>query len=180
MRRRVFAFLVITTLVSAAPAFAQQGTADIRGRVIDQQGAVLPGVTVTVRHQESGLFRETVTGPDGLFLMSAMTPGTYEVSAELAGFKKYSARDVRLEVGRTAQVELKLDVGVVTESVTVTGESPLVDTTSQEIGGRISAQEFVDTPSFNRNFAGYLGMLPGVVASISATTFGADSISVAG
>jgi hypothetical protein len=180
MRRRVFAFLVITMLVSVASAFAQQGTADIRGRVIDQQGAVLPGVTVTVRHQESGLFRETVTGPDGLFLMSAMTPGTYEVSAELAGFKKYSARDVRLEVGRTAQVELKLDVGVVTESVTVTGESPLVDTTSQEIGGRISAQEFVDTPSFNRNFAGYLGMLPGVVASISATTFGADSISVAG
>ena len=62
----------------------------------------------------------------------------------------------------------------------MTGESPLVDTTSNEIGGRISAQEFVDTPSFNRNFAGYLGMLPGVVATISATTFGADSISVAG
>ena len=180
MRRRVFAFLVITTLVSAAAAFAQQGTADIRGRVIDQQGAVLPGVTVTVRHQESGLFRETVTGSDGLFLMSAMTPGVYEVTAELAGFKKYSQRDVRLDVGGTAKVELKLDVGVVTESVTVTGESPLVDTTSQEIGGRISAQEFVDTPSFNRNFAGYLGMLPGVVATISATTFGADSISVAG
>ena len=95
MRRRVFAFLV-TTLVSAAAAFAQQGTADIRGRVVDQQGAVLPGVTVTVRHQESGLFRETVTGPDGLFLMSAMTPGVYEVSAELSGFKKYSQRDVRL------------------------------------------------------------------------------------
>ncbi len=66
------------------------------------------------------------------------------------------------------------------ESVTVTGESPIVDTTSNEIGGRISAQEFVDTPSFNRNFAGYLGMLPGVVATISATTFGADSVSVAG
>ena len=180
MRRRVFVVFLVTTLVSTAAAFAQQGTADVRGRVIDQQGAVLPGVTVTVRHQESGLFRETVTGPDGLFLMSAMTPGMYEVSAELAGFKKYSARDVRLEVGRTAQVELKLDVGVITESVTVTGESPLVDTTSQEIGGRISAQEFVDTPSFNRNFAGYLGMLPGVVATISATTFGADSISVAG
>ena len=50
---------------------------------MDQQGAVLPGVTVVVRHQESGLFREVVTGPDGTFLMSAMTPGIYEVSAEL-------------------------------------------------------------------------------------------------
>jgi hypothetical protein len=87
---------------------------------------------------------------------------------------------VRLEVGRTTPVELKLEVGGLTEAVTVSAETPLVDTTTQEIGGRISQQEFVDTPSFNRNFAGYLGMLPGVVATISATTFGADSISVAG
>ena len=162
------------------PAQAQQGTADVRGKVVDQQGGVLPGVTVIVRHQESGLYREAVTGTDGLFLMSAMTPGVYEVSAELSGFKKYMRRDIVVAVGATAQVEVKLEVGGVAETVTVTGESPLVDTTSNEIGGRITAQEFVDTPSFNRNFAGYLGMLPGVVASISATTFGADSISVAG
>ena len=175
----VLGFMV--TLLGFTPtAVAQQGTADVRGRVIDQQGAVLPGVTVVVRHQESGLFRDTVTGADGSFLVSAITPGVYSVTAELAGFKKYEQRDVRVEVGRTAQVELKLEVGGLTESVTVSGESPLVDTTTQEIGGRISAQEFVDTPSFNRNFAGYLGMLPGVVATISATTFGADSISVAG
>jgi hypothetical protein len=179
MVRRVFPTLVVL-LLSASPLLAQQGTSDLRGRVVDQQGAVLPGVTIVVRHQESGLFRETVTGEDGSFLMSAMNPGIYEVTGELSGFKKYTARDVRLEVGRTAQVELRLEVGGVTEAVTVTGESPLVDTTSSEIGGRISAQEFVDTPSFNRNFAGYLGMLPGVVATISATTFGADSISVAG
>ena len=87
---------------------------------------------------------------------------------------------MRLEVGRTTPVELKFEVGGLTEAVTVSAEAPLVDTASQEIGGRISSQEFVDTPSFNRNFAGYLGMLPGVVATISATTFGADSISVAG
>jgi hypothetical protein len=179
MLRRIalllFGFLVVSNL-----AFAQQGTADLRGRVSDQQNAVLPGVTIVVRHQESGLFRETVTGADGTFLMSGMTPGMYEVSAELASFKKYTQRDVRLEVGRTTPVELRLEVGGLTEAVTVTSEAPLVDTTTQEIGGRISQQEFVDTPSFNRNFAGYLGMLPGVVATISATTFGADSISVAG
>lgn len=131
---------------------------------MDQQSAVLPGVTVVVRHQENGLFREAVTGADGSFLMSGMTPGGYEVSAELAGFRKHSQRDVRLEVGRTTPVELKLEVGGLTEAVSVSAESPLVDITSQKIGGRISSQEFIDTPSFNRNFAGYLGMLPGVVA----------------
>ena len=170
----------IGVLLLASPLLAQQGTAELRGRVMDQQGAVLPGVTVIVRHQESGLFREAVSGTDGTFLMSGMTPGVYEVSAELTGFKKYTQRDVRLEVGRTTPVELKFEVGGLTEAVTVSAEASLVDTSSQEIGGRISSQEFVDTPSFNRNFAGYLGMLPGVVATISATTFGADSISVAG
>jgi hypothetical protein len=171
---------LVGVLLLATPALAQQGTAELRGKVMDQQGAVLPGVAVVARHQDSGLFREAVSGSDGTFLMSGMTPGVYEVTAELSGFKKYLQRDVRLEVGRTTPVELKFEVGGLTESVTVSAEASLVDTASQEIGGRISSQEFVDTPSFNRNFAGYLGMLPGVVATISATTFGADSISVAG
>jgi hypothetical protein len=109
-----------------------------------------------------------------------MTPGVYEISAELAGFKKYHRRDFQLGIGRTAQLEVKLEVGGVTEAVTVTGESPIVDTTSKEIGGIVQTKELVDVPSFNRNFAGYLGMLPGVVSTISLTTFGADSISVAG
>jgi hypothetical protein len=178
MSRRIVLWLLFVSLPISA--LAQQGTADLRGRVVDPQGAVLPGVTIVVRHQESGLFRETVSSGDGTFLMSGMTPGVYEVAAELASFKRYTQRDVRLEVGRATQIELKLEVGGLEEAVTVSAEAPLVDTTSQEIGGRISSQEFVDTPSFNRNFAGYLGMLPGVVATISATTFGADSISVAG
>jgi hypothetical protein len=178
MKRLFLAAMV--SLVAVAPLFAQQGTADLRGRVVDQQQAALPGVTILVKHQDSGLFRETTSGPDGSFFLSAMTPGVYEVTAELTGFKRYQRRDVRLEVGRTATIDVPLEVGGLEESITVTGEAPLVDTTSKEIGGHISAQEFVDTPSFNRNFAGYLGMLPGVVATISATTFGADSISVAG
>ena len=180
MNRLFLAAAVILISVAPLSVSAQQGTSDLRGRVLDQQQAALPGVTIVVRHQESGLFRETTSGPDGSFFLSAMTPGVYEVTAELTGFKRFQRRDVRLEVGRTAAIEVPLEVGGLEESITVTGEAPLVDTTSKEIGGHISAQEFVDTPSFNRNFAGYLGMLPGVVATISATTFGADSISVAG
>jgi hypothetical protein len=176
---RRFVALAFAVLVTS-PAFAQQGTGDLRGQVVDPQGAALPGVTIVLRHQESGLFRESVSGGDGTFFFSGMTPGVYQVSAELTGFKKYEARDVRIEVGKTAQVSIPLQLGGLEESITVSAQAPLVDTTSQEIGGRISAQEFVDTPSLNRNFAGYLGMLPGVVATISATTFGADSISVAG
>jgi hypothetical protein len=179
MLRRVLVSALLLSFVSL-PAFAQQGTGDLRGQVTDQQGASLPGVTIVLRHQESGLFRESVSGGDGTFFFSGMTPGVYQVTAELASFKKYEARDVRIEVGRTAQLQIPLELGGVTESVTVSAEAPLVDTTTKEIGGVVSAQEFVDTPLFNRNFAGFLGMLPGVVATVSLTTFGADSISVAG
>lgn len=177
---RVSLVTAVVLSLAAASLEAQQGTADLRGRVVDSQQAALPGVTIIVRNQNSGQYRETTSGPDGSFFLSAMTPAVYEIEASLQGFKKFQRRDVRLEVGRTAQIEIPMEVGAIEESVTVTAEAPLVDTTSKEIGGYISAQEFVDTPSFNRNFAGYLGMLPGVVATISATTFGADSISVAG
>jgi hypothetical protein len=177
--KRLTTFVAFAVLV-AASAFAQQGTGDLRGLVTDPQGAALPGVTIVLRHQESGLFRESVSGGDGTFLFSGMTPGVYQVTAELAGFKKYEARDVRIEVGKLAQITVPLQLGGVTESVTVSAEAPLVDTSSKEIGGVVSSQEFVDTPLFNRNFAGFLGMLPGVVATVSLTTFGADSINVAG
>jgi hypothetical protein len=180
MRRLVLVLALAAAVGVCAPALAQQGTSDLRGRVIDQQGAALPGATIIARNEETGMFRDSLSGPDGTFLLSAMTPGTYEISAELQGFRKNQVRGIRLEVGRTASVEVKLEVGGLTESVTVTGESPIVDTTSKEIGGNVQAQELTDIPSFNRNFAGYLGMLPGVVTTISLTTFGADSISVAG
>jgi hypothetical protein len=167
-------------LVTASLTLAQQGTSELRGRAVDQQGGALPGVTVVVTNQDNGTFRETVSGADGAFLMSGMTPGTYEVRAELTGFKKYQSRDVRLEVGRSALIEIRLEIGAIAESVTVTGEAPLVDTSSKAVGGNVSAREFVDLPSFNRNFASYLALVPGVVATVSTTTFGADSINVAG
>jgi hypothetical protein len=180
MRRFMWGLALVVSLTSARPVLAQQGTAELRGQVVDSQKSVLPGVAVVVKNQESGLFRETVTGTDGSFHFSAMTPGLYEVEASLGGFRKYSKKDIRLEVGRTATVEVEMALGGIEETVTVSGESQLVDATSKEIGGFVNSQELADIPSFNRNFAGYLGNLPGVVTTISLTTFGADSISVAG
>ncbi len=180
MRRLLILWGIVGCLAVSTPALAQQGTSDLRGRVTDQQGAALPGATIVAKNEETGMFRDSISGPDGTFLLSAMSPGTYEISAELQGFRKNQLRGIRLEVGRTATVEVRLEVGALTESVTVVGASPVVDVTSKEIGGNVQSQELVDVPSFNRNFAGYLGMLPGVVTTISLTTFGADSISVAG
>jgi len=178
MKRLFLAAVVL--LAGAAPLLAQQGTSELRGRVVDQQQAALPGVTITVRNQESGLFRETVSGPDGSFFLSAMTPGVYQIEATLQGFKKYQRGEIRLEVGRTTAIEVPLEVGAIQEAITVTAEATLVDTTSKEIGGNVGVQELSDVPTFNRNFTGYLGLLPGIVAGTSSNSFGADSINVNG
>jgi hypothetical protein len=159
---------------------AQQGTSDLRGRVVDQQQAALPGVTIVVRNQESGLFRETTSGPDGSFFLSAMTPGVYEVTAQLSGFKKYGRKGVRVEVGKTVSIDVQLEVGAIEQEVTVTAESPIVDTTSKQLGGSVKAEELSEMPSLNRNFTSYLSLLPGITATLSTDSFGADSIRVNG
>ena len=160
--RRITVAAVFVLIAIAATVNAQQGTGDLRGKVVDSQQAVMPGVTVTVRNQENGTFRSTVSGVDGSFFVSAMNPGVYQVEAMLDGFRPYERKDVRLEVGRTVTVDVTLELGGIEERLTVTAEAPLVDTTSKEVGGHVSAEEFVNTPSFNRSFSGFLGMVPGI------------------
>src|SRR4029078_11440687 len=107
MLRRIVGTLAVL-LFAAAPLFAQQGTTELRGRVADAQGGVLPGVTVNVRNQAPGFSRETVSGSDGSFIASGLVPGTYEVNAELSGFKKFQRKDLILEVGKTASIDVKM------------------------------------------------------------------------
>jgi hypothetical protein len=166
--------------LGVAPLFAQQGTTELRGRVADAQGGVLPGVTVTVRNQATGMFRETVSGSDGSFIASGLVPGTYEVNAELSGFKKFQRKDLILEVGKTASIDVRMEVGGIEQTVNVSAESPLVDVTSKEIGGNITTETLTQLPSVNGNFIGFIGLLPGIVPSISTESFGSDSISVNG
>jgi carboxypeptidase family protein/TonB-dependent receptor-like protein len=165
---------------SETPLFGQQGTGELRGRISDQQRAVLPGVTVVARNEQTGMFREAVTTADGSFFMTALTPGVYEITAQLSGFKKYQRQGVRVEVGKTQSIDVQLDIGAIEQQVTVTGESPIVDTTSKAIGGNVQTQELNDIPSINRNFTSYLSLLPGVTATISTDSFGADSIRING
>jgi hypothetical protein len=126
------------------------------------------------------MYRETVSGADGTFIASALIPGTYEVIAELQGFKRFNRRDLRLEVGRTATIDVVLEVGALAETVNVTAESPLVDVTSKEIGGNIDSRELVELPTINGNFVGFVGLLPGIVPTISTESFGGDSVTVNG
>ena len=177
MRRFILAWgLVLSVGVSAA---AGQSYSELRGRVADEQGAVMPGVTIVVRNQDSGQFREVVSSNDGSYLMTALLPGVYQISAELTGFKRFMRRDVRLAVGEATTINVPLEVGTLEETVTVTGASPLVDLTSKTVGGNVDSQELLDTPISGRNTMSYMQLLPGVVAA-ELTSWGADSVSING
>src|SRR4051812_33024627 len=144
----VLSSLIVTT----STLVAQEGTSQVRGRVNDQQAGALPGVTVTITNQDSGTFRETVSGADGSWFVAALPPGRYQVSAQLQGFKKFVRRDVIAAVGNQIAVDIVLELGTVEETVQVSAESPLIDVTSKEIGGNISTKELAEIPSIARNF----------------------------
>ncbi len=171
---------MLALLLGVATAVAQQGTTEVRGRVLDPQGAMLPGVTVTVRNQDTGMFRETISGQDGTFIVGGIVPGRYELSAELQGFKKFLRRGVELEIGKTTSVDVPLEVGSLSEVVNVSAETPMLDVTSKEVGGNITSRELVELPTINGNFVGFVGLLPGIVPTISTESFGSDSIAVNG
>jgi hypothetical protein len=174
------AVFTATLILVGTTAWAQQGTAELRGVVFDQQQAILPGVTITVRNEDTGMFRETTSNADGTYFITGVAPGEYEIRALLSGFKQYMRPGVRLEVGRTTTVDVTLEVGRVEEAVTVTAETPLVDVTSKEVGGHITSRELTDLPSVNRNFIGFVGLLPGIVPNISTESFGSDAVVVNG
>jgi carboxypeptidase family protein/TonB-dependent receptor-like protein len=180
MRNVTKAIALMATLLFASPVLAQQGSAELRGRLLDNTGGALPGVTVTVRNQASGVYRQSTSTSDGAYFMTGLIPGVYELTAEMSGFRKYSRKDLRLEVGKTATVDVRLELGGVQEELIVTAEAPIVDVTSKEVGGNITSEDLISLPSVNRNFIGFIGLLPGVVPSISTESFGSDSVNVNG
>ena len=107
------AVVVGVCLFGAVHPHAQQGTGELRGRILDVQGGVLPGATVVAKNEATGQVREIVSGGDGSFFMSALTPGVYELTAQLSGFRRYQRTGVRVEVGKTFALDVQLEVGAI-------------------------------------------------------------------
>jgi hypothetical protein len=168
-------FLAVVMLCASTPLFAQQGTAEIGGRVTDEQGGVLPGADIVLTNEETGVFREVTSGADGSYFASQLIPGRYRLVAKLASFKSFERRGLVLEVGKTLTINVTLPVGGLQENVTVTGASPLVDLTSTEVGGNVGTAELSELPAINRNYFSVVALLPGVQFSPS-NQMGNDTI----
>jgi hypothetical protein len=181
MRRTFLAVAVALAAIAVSPTFAQQGQySAVQGRVLDEQGGALPGVTIVVTHQERGLFRQVVSTDDGSYFVTGMVPGIYRVTAELSGFSKYERRDVLLQIGNTTTLEIKMSVGAIEENITVTGESPLVDVTNKQIGANIGQAELAALPILNKNWMFAVSLAPGIQLQSSTASFACESLIVGG
>ncbi len=179
MKRLRLLAVIGCVLLTTSATVEGQGTSGVRGRITDEQDAVLPGVAITITHRDSGVARETVSGGDGTFSLPGLVPGPYRLQADLAGFARFEVPDINLRVGATAQLEVVMKIGGLTETLTVTTEAPQVDLTSTEVGGNVGTTELTNLPSGNRNFTGFVALLPGVVYNPTSDS-SSDNVTING
>lgn len=157
------ALLVLCLLALPLPLLSQTTTGRIIGNVHDQSGAAVGGANVTVTDVQRGTVRSATTDDAGGYVVSNLPPGLYSVRAEAKGFKTTERPDIQVEVATDLSVEIALSPGDVKETIVVTSEVPLVNTTSSSLGGTLSNQEINDLPLNGRNYENLLQLRPGVV-----------------
>src|SRR5688572_8164595 len=167
--QRLIVGTILTCLI-ALPATAQQ-RGSIAGKVLDAGGLPLPGASVTVTEQNTGFSRTVVTAETGAYSVPNLEPGLYTITVEMSGFATIKQADLRLTSGLNIPHDVKMQIAGVQEEVTVTGQSPLIETTSSQIGGTLSAQEISDVPSNFRNFTALTQLIPGITPNPAASTF---------
>jgi len=155
--------LALAFCLAASPARAQEQRGSIEGIVRDSSGGVLPGVTIEARSPSMAGVQSTVTDTNGLYRFPALPPGRYEVTAALQGFQAAKSSDVRLELGQILKIDLTMGVAGVSETVKVTGESPLIDVKQNAAGANVQAEVIERIPK-GRDFAAVVTSAPGITS----------------
>jgi hypothetical protein len=160
---------------------AQANAAGLRGRIVDETGGALPGVTVTAANHDTGLSRDAVTDRDGVYRFVGLPPGTYSLNAELSGFSSVSVKAITLNVAVERELNLTLKPAAMKEQITVTVDAPLI-ATSPSIGTTVSQQELENLPLNGRQFANLGSLAPGTSLSYNPdpTKPGQQTIAVNG
>jgi len=162
------ALLALALGLALMPAAqAQTAGANLIGRVTDKNGGPLPGATITVTQKETGLTRSTVSESDGNYRLPSVPVGTYTVEVELNGFATVTVEDVRLNVATQREINIDMSPSTVEETITVTAEAPLVETTPA-IGTVVSEQQLENLPLNGRQFANLAILAPGTALSYNS------------
>jgi outer membrane receptor protein involved in Fe transport len=163
-QERLSLVLALSSLLLVSPpmAIAQVTTADLIGTIKDSSGAVVPGVTVALTNEATGVSRSTTTGGAGTYIFTSLQPGRYRLTAELPGFRKVERTGVELQVNQRAQIDLDLELGLVSESLLIEGKAPLLETQSSVLGSVIDEKQVQDLPLNGRNFVQLATLSSGV------------------
>jgi hypothetical protein len=153
--------VVCAVLLAAVAAHPQGSTGRILGVVTDQSGGNVGGATVTITDVARGVSQTLTTDSDGAYVAVNLLPGTYTVRSEFKGFKTFERKNILLEVGKDVRIDVILQTGSTTETITITEEVPMVDTTSTTLGGTLSNEIINDLPLNGRNYQNLISLRPG-------------------
>ncbi len=166
-------FAAIFTLIVflALSAAAQTTTSRIEGVVQDSSGGVIPGAKITALNTKTGVSTETTTSTAGLFIFAVLQPGTYNVTAEASGFKKEIHTNVILNVSETISEAFKLEVGALTESVTVEADVQRINSSDAQVGRNITLRDIDVLPQLGRGPITLAVFMPGTQVAPDDTSF---------
>src|SRR6266699_2842506 len=170
--RRWLTWVTLLVLFGPVTAFGQAASANLTGTAKDTSGAVLPGVTITAVNAGTNDTRTTVTSADGLYRLTNLPRGTYTVSADLQGFKTLSQSGILLTVGDTVRLDFVLDVATVAETVTVQGQTPLINSAEGRISYLVDEKRVAELPLNGRNALQLIELQPGSAANPGAVLGG--------
>ena len=164
------ALLFITlAFIGVAPAGAQNTSGAIAGTITDTQGGVLPGVTLTATNADDGTTRTSVTEGDGKYRLAGLPPGRYNLKAELQGFATTQVNNIVLTIGLEYPKDFQLAVQTLQESVTVTGEAPVIETTKTEVGAVVTQEQISVLPVQDRSVVNLAMLVPAAAQDVTRT-----------
>jgi len=162
----------VTLLLGGRALNAQTTFGSIVGSVKDSTGAVLPGTTIVASNEATGAAREVTTNGAGDFVVSNLLPGSYSITAKLAGFKALVRPGVEVRINQATTVDLTMELGLVTQSVQVTGEVPLLQTADSTVGNVVDQRRIENLPLNGRDFTQLTLLIPGAAqASLPGSGF---------
>ncbi len=174
---RRFLWACLFAACAAAPAFGQAVSGTILGTVTDSTGAIHPNAKITAVNENTGLSRTTTADANGEYTFPSLPTGHYTVTAEVQGFRTLAVSNIQLEVDQHAKIDLKLETGAASETMTVVGEAPLLQTSTSELGTTVGNEQIEALPLNGRNFVNLTRTVPGVLRGIpGANIDGAGSL----
>ena len=159
--------VVLGAVVATVCAWAQESRGSLSGTVTDSSGAVITNVALKLQSVESGVAFTGATNSAGQYRFPLLNPGTYRLTAEAPGFRKFERGDILLHVNQSATIDIPMQVGAQSEVVVVTGQSPLLDTEKSDRGLVVDRRRIIDLPLNNRTPIMLSALSPGVLHSAS-------------